>query len=1755
MTAAIDTARERGFKDDAILGKVKERFPDLAPQIDEAKKRGVDDTSILNYIQQKNLAVSPQERKAAATQKAIDLGFMPGSKSPEFSPIPGKGITSEEGERPIRDLGLLEALQEGFSESTAAIPFGQFPELKELQKRAAGELSFFDTLVKSGGTLAGDLPAMIMGGGFGGVAGGAAGGAAGSVVPGVGTAAGAATGATAGAGAGAFALPTLIRNSYIEYLEAKDKPEGMTFGEFIEATGRVARDTGVSAGIGATVALNPIFGALKKVPGMGKILNTTGKKAAAAFTTEVGTLTGLQAAEEGRYPNAEDLALNTLIIGGFKLSKAGHQKIRTAIKDKLKNPEAVNKLVGRLDKADLQKVEQAKNLKEVEAIIERAAERPEPKVESKAALQEKPAKPKVAEPKVEKRPQTVEEQISELREANPKSFKKDGTLRKNAKKEVRKQFEGLQEEAREAQIKRPAEPKPVEPKTPEEIVSKKEPRVISKQDYLMEKGAALLEEHSLFSPGKRGKTEQRRVEKKLRENLLKNKQVEAEYNRLVEEGKIRPPSSQERLEQAAKGDPNFEQTQAAKRVLEKRAQREAKNRQQRGMDLSNPNYEIKPARYAKGKRLIKVDNETAGKGRTERLIESFGSARWSNREKGYIVSEGVAKKFERAFKEGLDADFAIFKGDSPKREPNESLQKQIKARKGVLFTEEIPQAKGPLDTGALPIEAGKGKAPKRREIIKSFDEAIGPIRQGGVTARKAAAQFDEATGVTRTKRANDIESVSHEMGHKIHSAVWGEKANEALKPYLSELKPLAKYAPYRKEGFAEFTRLYVTNPKKAQEAAPDFYRFFEKTLDKEMKGVRQKLLEARDQYQRWRTADPESRLESQIEFAENKNFFRRSADWLEKKTNIDKWKTNWLDDMFALKRFVADMLGIRPVDVEDWRSPLNVYHAARTLKGTAGRGDVFTEFETFDTNLKTTGKSFKDIMKPLKTNEEWMNMSKYMVAKRALEKSKQGFRTGIEKSDAQAVIKKYNKKYEPIRKEMLEYQDRVLQYFRDSGLISMDTYNKFKTMNKEYVPFYRFFEAGEKAEATGSLQGIQARMPIKGFKGSDRNILDPLESIVRNTYTLIDMADRNRVGQTLAKLAKAKGPKAGRYVEELKQTVKPIAEMQRAELIQKMEALRKKGQLTIDDQAMLKLTKELPEKMGIFRVSNYTPQENVINVWFEGKPKSFRVSPEIYRVFKEGINPKEAGIVESVFQAPASLLRASAILNPRFMQKNMVRDWLGGAIFTKENMNPFYDPFKGLASAFKKDKLYVEWLKAGGGISTMQSLDRGGLGKRLQELRASNLSMKDGLISVKEKAGEWRPIKTMRWLAEITEEANRLAEFRRAWKNDSSRADKELAAFRSRDLSIDFAKIGMKARALNRVIPFWNATIQGTDKLTRAVMQDPARARQAMVRGFEAIVLPSLLLSIANEGDKDIEEMTEEEKDFNFIFKIGDDIYKIPVPFEAGLILNGMTRRFYKFMKEKDPNAFDGFAYNMWEGTAPGLLPQGLKPFIEVWANKDFFRDRAIIPRSAEGLVSELQFKRSTTETAKALSKLTSYMPGVDYLESKFTSPAVIQHFITSWTSSWGRLGLALLDEAAIQSGIVDIPTRPETPITQRLGLDAFKVRFPSANTKSIEKFYDNYFKSQKLKRSVKVLAKEGDIERAEQIQKIDSFPRLDRAFQAMQNMQAEVNLIWKDENMTAKEKKVFIDDRYRRMILFARTVNEQVDAFIKKKEQEAQKK
>ena len=109
-------------------------------------------------------------------------------------------------------------------------------------------------------------------------------------------------------------------------------------------------------------------------------------------------------------------------------------------------------------------------------------------------------------------------------------------------------------------------------------------KVMTEEEYLSSKGYAFMgySEAGMHRSSKNVSERQKRqqinlVQERAREYDNKRAELRKEYSQLVKDGKMRAPTTYERIAKTAKGNPERADVQAARRLLEKYKQR-MKNR-------------------------------------------------------------------------------------------------------------------------------------------------------------------------------------------------------------------------------------------------------------------------------------------------------------------------------------------------------------------------------------------------------------------------------------------------------------------------------------------------------------------------------------------------------------------------------------------------------------------------------------------------------------------------------------------------------------------------------------------------------------------------------------------------------------------------------------------------------------------------------------------------------------------------------------------------------------------------------------------------------------------------------------------------------------------------------------------------------------------------------------------------------------------------------------------------------------------------
>lgn len=775
------------------------------------------------------------------------------------------------------------------------------------------------------------------------------------------------------------------------------------------------------------------------------------------------------------------------------------------------------------------------------------------------------------------------------------------------------------------------------------------------------------------------------------------------------------------------------------------------------------------------------------------------------------------------------------------------------------------------------------------------------------------------------------------------------------------------------------------------------------------------------------------------------------------------------------------------------------YEVTRLTAGIFGKGDQFLRHGVFDFDTyKTTGPSYEEALVPVKHDLDGFRA--YMAARRAIELEGRGIESGFNVETARRVVEAGRDRFEEAFQARLKYRDGLVDYAVKAGLISEDAAAAMREANKAYVPFYRFFE-----DETRPSTGTQPRSPVKRIKGSEREILDPIASDIKDTFLFLSLAEKNATRQAFVNM----GPD---FAKPMKARMRPI-EITDEEVNRALEA---QG---LDPNA---------EGFTAFRPQSYAAQSDQIVVFEAGKRKIYEVDPEVARAFN-ATDAGSASILASMLRGAASWLRAGVTLSPDFIMRNPVRDAISAFVYA--GSHPI-KTIKGAISLFKQDEAFQNWMKGGGANATMVSIDRAYIKHELFELGQETGFAGQAWNLVRS------PLEALRLASEVLENVTRLGAVRDELLVAQTKAQIQALSLIAREGTVDFARHGADPffYQWTRATAFMNPAIQGVDLMFRAMKENP---QGTFAKAFAGITLPSLYLWWANHDDPRWKDIPNWQRDLYWIVFTKDHVFRIPKPFELGVLFGSMPERALDAYVDGKPDAFKDFAKTMTNVFGFNVVPTVTLPAVEHMANYSWFTDRPLIPSSMEKILPEYQYHPYTTEATKAIGQIVGTFPGMH--DSSFASPIVIDNYIRSWTGTLGTYAVQIADAALRKTGVLPDQIQPARTLADIPALRAFVVRYPSASAQTIQDFYDRYDKSLKVSTTVSHLAAIGDVEAMakEALRDPEMMVKLDSIRQALGEAQRLVQLVSKNEAIDANEKRQLIDVTYAQMILMARSGNE----------------
>jgi len=1055
---------------------------------------------------------------------------------------------------------------------------------------------------------------------------------------------------------------------------------------------------------------------------------------------------------------------------------------------------------------------------------------------------------------------------------------------------------------------------------------------------------------------------------------------------------------------------------------------------------------------------------------------------------------------------------------------------EFKAR----FDEAFPElGAGPrTDTATMQATAGRiPDSPARRasagtqqpaqslaEVIDNFNRALGlTVRQGrldpGTTRGAAAAgnqvrgQTSMATGVVRMRVPSEIDTLAHEGGHALEGRFQG--ALESVKrQHGAELTPLASPGPDAlSEGFAEWFRRYVTNPPAAERVAPGFTEAFERFLAANDPAMQARLRDIQAGYQAWINAPSGGAVASSIATTVPPGSAREvlrefKQEGLRNTTQAwtDRIYTAVFDDLHPIRMTVDSLLGIAAKNLNISKEKLglktanNPYKLLRLARDGYSGGHMDLLYGVHDyQSIEPQGPSFREAVATAfggLGKEQWSDAAirefgAYLTSRRMVQEWRR-FQDGeiaappdkFSLADHQQAIQDFEAKYSGFAQgaqQVYAFLDNMLRKKRDAGLITRELYDDL-TQREDYVPVMR--DMSDRGTVEGQAAARKDKFSIiNRFRGSQRDVINPLESIAKDAYETSMIIARNDALKALDALARAAGPDGGRFAERI-----PAHEMKGTQ-VNVQEALRAAAKdAGVDLADMQIMMQAVDDQLGdnavaqVWRAGDISEKgEAIVYLWEDGKRIPIRMADGkfghdmLHAV--TGMNRESTEWWVNILSLPSTVLRTGVTASADFIGANFLRDQVSAWVLTKDFV-PFYDGARGIYSDLAMKDVSRIYSRVGGimGGANVAAQHESRIKREVQQLRRKGIRITLNPFT----RDFWR-------MTEFSETGTRLAVFERGFDRakEDGLQDWEAAveaAFIARDY-IDFGRRGSRMLAARRLIPFFNAALQGIDRGVRgafAKVEDNKALRTAItpyiksrtgqplseverrnkqksaqVWGYMAALgMVGLGLSLLYKDDEEYEEISDYIKATHWLFRVDGEWVRIPKPFELAFFSN-LVERTFDYAYKDDPTAIERFVDGLYEIVVPPHSIPGLAVTTELSADYNFFTGRPIVGPFLKTLPPELQFNAYASEFGKYLGK----QIGV--------SPAYVDHFITGFAASWGREFVNASDQfmpaiGQATGGAFGLPTEPAAdPAVQ----DYFFVRRfttdPTRGSTSVRQFWD----------------------------------------------------------------------------------------------------
>jgi hypothetical protein len=927
------------------------------------------------------------------------------------------------------------------------------------------------------------------------------------------------------------------------------------------------------------------------------------------------------------------------------------------------------------------------------------------------------------------------------------------------------------------------------------------------------------------------------------------------------------------------------------------------------------------------------------------------------------------------------------------------------------------------------------KEPIRREhVMKEFQRLFGvKVYQGApFRVRRALGYFRPKTGEVRVRRFNDLEVTAHEVFHWIDRNYQSIRKLYREARFRDELKSVSYDEKLLFEGFAEFGRLFLTQPEKAAAKTPAFYQAFVSAA--KTAGILDKLLTVQEHMTLWYRQGAEGRARSKIGTSPAP-VRQRIADATDRIG--DRILLQTLDALQGIKVVERELAGtIQDATVSPYKSARLVAGARGVAKAILNHGTVSWDQKG---DLVFTGKGLRQIFDPVADVLD--DAMAYFVGRRAAELADQGREKLFERDEIKALlaIADNSPKGREIEQTFGEYQaflDRTLDFYEASGLISPRSRQFMREMNRDYVPFHRIVETLEKPD------GIHPGGNFRRLRGGTQNLRDVFENIVGSVQALTSAALHNRTKQQLYQLIESS--KDGATFAVRVGTTQHATRIDPDWLVRKVNALIDDNGLAKAAVAAMSANPAFGEQL-LYWSGKYAPSAPDLDfVLVNGEPRYYQVGdPLLMETLQQFNTLKPTGLALRILGGFSNTLRRGVTLALDFQIPNLIRDSFNAFALSRGGQFPLVDSIRGMVARLRNNADYWDFLANGGGFSSQIHGETKALKTRLERYYSARKIDYRTVLDTPQKL-----LDAYDELASAFEYGTRVAEFRKLRAAGASRRE---AAYQGREISTDFAMRGASdfLRVFTVSVPFLNARLQGLYRLQREVFEkdgsqafNAPQTKRFALRAILGVTLPSLVLWWLYHDDERYKALPEWLKLSHWvILGPGDKAFLIPKPFEVGALFATVPEQTLQQLGERNgPKYADAMGYLLANAFGLNPTPQAVKPLVDVASNRSW-SGAPIVPESLQEVSAAEQFAPFTSETLIRAGRMFD------------VSPAKLEYLTRGYFGTLGQYALSASD--ALLDPSLETGAKPADSLADDYVIRRFVRASPYRGTSYEEEFYE----------------------------------------------------------------------------------------------------